>query len=96
MKRIATAIAAALLGLGTVADIYAQGRHNEKPHGIPPTSAAAPSELPQGAIALKDGSKLIFREDDTTYHMDPHGRRVRMRDGGEHGSVGRDSLDAEE
>ncbi len=83
MRRTATAIAAALLGIGVATTSFAQGRHDEKPHGPPKTApaATAPVDDAEGTIALKDGGKLVIRKDGTTYHTDAKGRRVRMRDG---------------
>ena len=83
MKRTAIALAAAMLGIGVATASFAQGRHDEKPHGPPKTSpaAAAPTEDVEGTIALKDGGKLIILKNGTTYHTDAAGKRVRMRDG---------------
>jgi len=80
MKRIEGMLIAAALGIGLAANAMAQGRHDEKPHGMPPAvnTAAQPFE---GAIALKDGGQLVIRKDGTTYHADAKGNRLRMRDG---------------
>ena len=85
MKRIAIATSIALLSLGLAGNGLAQGRHDEKPHGMVKQEAAqavtvAPGEGEQ-AIVLKDGGTIIVRKDGTMYHADAVGKRVRMRDG---------------
>ena len=80
MKAITSAIAIAVLGIGLIANTHAQGRHDEKPHGMQSPSTSS-GDMPEGGIALKDGGKLIMEKDGTTYHVDSKGRRVRMRDG---------------
>ena len=79
MRTLILAAAMLLTGTGPVLDAVAQGRHDEKPHGMP--SGTAPAKVPQGGIALKDGGTLIVGKDGVTYHMDATGKRVRMRNG---------------
>ena len=85
MKRTAIAASVALLCFGLAGNGLAQGRHDEKPHGMtkqPPAAevSVSPREGEQ-AIALKDGGTLILRKNGTMYHADATGKRVRMRDG---------------
>ncbi len=80
MKQIGGILVTAVLGLGSSAGAMAQGRHDEKPHGMPAT-AATPAQPIDGAIPLKDGGQLIIKKDGATYHLDAGGKRVRMRDG---------------
>lgn len=81
MRHFATlaVLLAATVGLATTAP--AQGRHDDKPHGTPPTSASVTAKAPEGAIPLKDGGSLVIGKDGVTYHLDKNGKRVRMRDG---------------
>jgi hypothetical protein len=72
------------VGVGTVA--LAQGRHDEKPHGVmkadsAPAVSIAPSDSTEQAIALNDGGTLILRKDGTMYHANAAGKRVQMKNG---------------
>jgi hypothetical protein len=85
MKRKLISLMVVLVGIGVGAVALAQGRHDEKPHGMMKQEAApavtvAPGEGEQ-AIVLKDGGTIIVRKDGTMYHADAVGKRVRMRDG---------------
>jgi hypothetical protein len=85
MKRKLISLMVVLVGIGVGAAALAQGRHDEKPHGMVKQEAApavtvAPGEGEQ-AIVLKDGGTIIVRKDGTMYHADAVGKRVRMRDG---------------
>lgn len=81
MRVIALAAVVALsAGLGTAWPAWSQGRHDDRPHGVP-TAAKAPTKVPDGAIPLKDGGHLLIGRDGITYHVDRDGKRVRMRDG---------------
>ena len=81
MNGTRSAIAVVLLSFAVSGTVYGQARHDEKPHGTPAPSPAMTREMPEDAIALKDGGKLIVNKDGTTYHVDAKGRRARMRDG---------------
>lgn len=86
MKRTAIASSIAILCFGLAGSGLAQGRHDEKPHGMTKQEApaAAVSVAPregEQAIALKDGGTLLLRKDGTMYHADAAGKRVRMKDG---------------
>ena len=87
MKRIAITTSVALLGVALAGSAIAQGRHDQMPHGgIKADRTMRSSDTSQGdgteqSIALKDGGALVFRKGGTTYHTDPAGKRVRMRDG---------------
>ena len=85
MKRIAIGTSVVLLSLGLVGNGLAQGRHDEKPHGMtaeaPTASTAVAPREGEEAIALKDGGTLILRKDGTMYHANATGKRVRMKDG---------------
>ena len=86
MKRIAIATSVTMLGLVLAGDLLAQGRHDEKPHGVMSTDAApavsvVPRDSTEQAIALKDGGTLILHKDGTMYHADAAGKRVQMKDG---------------
>jgi Copper resistance protein K len=89
MKRKLNSLIALLVGIGVGTFVFAQGRHDEKPHGVmnPGTAPAAgavsvaPRDSTEQAIALKDGGTLILRKDGTMYHADAAGKRVRMKDG---------------
>jgi copper resistance protein K len=86
MKRTAIVATIAVICFGLAGNGLAQGRHDEKPHGMAKQQAVdapvsvTPREGEQ-AIALKDGGTLILRKDGTMYHADAAGKRVRMRDG---------------
>ena len=84
MRRIAAGLIGTFLAVAVAASATAQGRHDERPHGVPkasPPSAQSPSDPSDNGIPLKDGGKLVIRADGTTYHLDAAGKRVRMRDG---------------
>ena len=75
------------VGLALGASAYAQGRHDEKPHG-PPKKAAATTAVdiqpPAGAtqtFELKDGGKVFVMKDGTMSHYNASGKRARMKDG---------------
>lgn len=85
MKRFVIATSVALVSLGLAGSAVAQGRHDDKPHGMKveapsPSAAVTPSEGEQ-AIALKDGGTLVLHKDGTMYHANAAGKRVRMKDG---------------
>lgn len=87
MRSLPLALAIAL-ALGTTG-VAAQGRHDEKPHGMAaPAAAAAPAQPSVTAadssaqtIVLKDGTTLVVHKDGTMYHADAAGKRIRMKDG---------------
>jgi hypothetical protein len=82
MKRKVSRMGVVAVSVALAATAVAQGRHDEKPHGMPKSSAAAaPAKPAEGGIALKDGGTLYIGKDGVTYHMDAAGNRVRMRDG---------------
>jgi hypothetical protein len=86
MKRKLNSLIALLVGIGVGTVAFAQGRHDEKPHGIMNTDAApavsvAPRDSTEQAIVLKDGGTLILRKDGTMYHANAAGKRVQMKDG---------------
>lgn len=75
---VAIAALAAVLALPA----GAQGRHDDKPHGMAPAaSTSKPFKAPEGSIVLKDGGALVIGKNGLTYHLDATGKRVRMRDG---------------
>jgi hypothetical protein len=83
-KLNALVVILASIGVGTIA--IAQGRHDEKPHGVvnadsAPALSVTPRDSTEQAIALKDGGTLILRKDGTMYHADAAGKRVQMKDG---------------
>lgn len=80
MKQVGGMLVMVALGLGLETSAMAQGRHDDKPHGMP-AAAATPAQPIDGAIPLKDGGQLVVRKDGTSYHVDSGGKRVRMRDG---------------
>ena len=84
MKSKLTSVIAILVGVGICTLALAQGRHDEKPHGVLKTESAtavtiAPSDSTETAIALKDGGTLVLRKDGTMYHANAAGKRVRMK-----------------
>ena len=84
MKHIAIAISAALLGVTLSGTGLAQGRHDQMPYDplkAGRASTAVQDDLSKPGIALKDGGKLVFRQDGTVRHTNASGRRVRMKDG---------------
>ena len=89
MKSKFNSLIAVLVGIGVGTVAIAQGRHDEKPHGVMNTGAApaagavsvTPSDSTGQAIALKDGGTLILHKDGTMYHADASGKRLRMKDG---------------
>lgn len=82
MNRNPSRMAIAAISIALAAAAVAQGRHDEKPHGMPKSSAAtAPVKPTESGIALKDGGTLYLGKDGVTYHVDAAGNRVRMRDG---------------
>ena len=87
MKRISIATSAALLGLVLAGNGFAQGRHDQMPHGgtkaekTMPSPNASQGDGTEQSIALKDGGAIVFRKGGTTYHTDAAGKRVRMKDG---------------
>ena len=87
MKLDFLSIVALSVGLAFGASVYAQTRHDEKPHG-PPTKAAAKTttdiQPPAGAtqtFELNDGGKVFVMKDGTMAHYNGAGKRVRMKDG---------------
>lgn len=77
-----TLLTATAVLLGTAASAAAQGRHDDRPHGMPASKAATQAAEPRsGGIPLKDGGQLFIGDHGVTYHLDKAGKRVRMRDG---------------
>jgi hypothetical protein len=76
-----TIVTVAALAASLAMPAWAQGRHDDKPHGMAPATTSAPFKAPEGSIALKDGGALVIGKDGVTYHLDKAGKRVRMRDG---------------
>jgi hypothetical protein len=82
MNRNICRLSVVAISIALAASAIAQGRHDEKPHGMPKSStAAAPAKPAEGGIALKDGGMLYMGKGGVTYHVDATGNRVRMRDG---------------
>ena len=86
MKRISITTSVALLGFALAGSGFAQGRHDQMPHGGTKAVPARADSTTQGdgteqSIALKDGGAIVFRKGGTTYHTDAAGKRVRMKDG---------------
>lgn len=87
MKLISITTSVALLGFALAGSAFAQGRHDQMPHGgtkVEKTMRSPDASQGDGAeqsIALKDGGALVFRKGGTTYHTDAAGKRVRMKDG---------------
>jgi hypothetical protein len=88
VKSLIPALVASLI-LTLTAETVAQGRHDEKPHGMTAPSGAATTAQPSvtardpsdQTILLKDGTTLILRADGAMYHADATGKRMRMKDG---------------
>ena len=81
MKRNASALAIAMVAVALADTAAAQGRHDEKPHGMTTPPISAPAAPLEGGIPLKDGGRLYLGQHGVTYHFDAAGHRVRMRDG---------------
>ena len=88
MKSLPLAVAV-VIALGATAGAAAQGRHDDKPHGMPAPAAATATAQPSvtaadssaQTIVLKDGSTLVVHKDGTMYHADAKGKRLKMKDG---------------
>lgn len=86
MKRLSITTSVALLGCALAGNGFAQGRHDQMPHGGTKVESVQAPNAPQGdgteqSIALKDGGALVLRKGGTTYHTNAAGKRVRMKDG---------------
>lgn len=86
MKTKTSQLLLALAAAALMTSAFAQGRHDEKPHGVTATTASPAPQLVASdpadqTIALKDGGTVIIHKDGTVYHVNASGKRVRMRDG---------------
>ena len=84
MKSKLNSVIAILVGAGIGTVALAQGRHDEKPHGVMKTDSApavtiAPRDSSEQVITLKDGGTLVLRKDGTMYHANAAGKRVQMK-----------------